>query len=210
MRFTIKRLPEQVQAALLWSPGPRPSPVFRSAICDGLSLNVSFSLLPTATGASQRAAWCAAHGSSCVFSQLVGLRTPKVVKTRTPLASRCQHTSPPRHPLSTHPGPPPSTVNTRSRLPTYCKAIRGPSSPSSGAAPARSSSTARPSPAPAPRPAARASRRARRACPGRRRHACAHRTNSAAGPRARLRVARGAARCLQEVQCSAGSVRRST
>ena len=31
-------------ASLLWSPGPRPSPVFRSAICDCLSLNVSISL----------------------------------------------------------------------------------------------------------------------------------------------------------------------
>jgi len=29
---------------LLWSPGPRPSPVFRSAVCDCLSLNVSVSL----------------------------------------------------------------------------------------------------------------------------------------------------------------------
>jgi hypothetical protein len=27
-----------------WSPGPRPSPVFRSAVCDCLSLNVSISL----------------------------------------------------------------------------------------------------------------------------------------------------------------------
>ena len=27
-------------ASLLWSPGPRPSPVFRSVICDCLSLNV--------------------------------------------------------------------------------------------------------------------------------------------------------------------------
>ena len=31
-------------ASLLWSPGPRPSPVFRSAVCDCLSLNVSVSL----------------------------------------------------------------------------------------------------------------------------------------------------------------------
>ena len=30
-------------ASLLWSPGPRPSPVFRSAICDCLSLNVIIS-----------------------------------------------------------------------------------------------------------------------------------------------------------------------
>ena len=30
-------------ASLLWSPGPRPSPVFRSAVCDCLSLNVSVS-----------------------------------------------------------------------------------------------------------------------------------------------------------------------
>ena len=34
-------------ASLLWSPGPRPSPVFRSAVCDCLSLNVSISLLYT-------------------------------------------------------------------------------------------------------------------------------------------------------------------
>jgi hypothetical protein len=32
-------------ASLLWSPGPRPSPVFRSAVCDCLSLNVSVSLI---------------------------------------------------------------------------------------------------------------------------------------------------------------------
>ena len=31
-------------ASLLWSPGPRPSPVFRSAVCNCLSLNVSVSL----------------------------------------------------------------------------------------------------------------------------------------------------------------------
>ena len=33
--------PSCYPASLLWSPGPRPSPVFRSAICDCLSLNVS-------------------------------------------------------------------------------------------------------------------------------------------------------------------------
>ena len=36
-------------ASLLLSPGPRPSPVFRSAVCDCLSLNVSISL-PGARG----------------------------------------------------------------------------------------------------------------------------------------------------------------
>jgi hypothetical protein len=36
--------PSYYPASLLWSPGPRPSPVFRSAICDCLSLNVSISL----------------------------------------------------------------------------------------------------------------------------------------------------------------------
>jgi hypothetical protein len=35
--------PSYYPASLLWSPGPRPSPVFRSAICDCLSLNVSIS-----------------------------------------------------------------------------------------------------------------------------------------------------------------------
>ena len=35
--------PRCYPASLLWSPGPRPSPVFRSAICDCLSLNVSVS-----------------------------------------------------------------------------------------------------------------------------------------------------------------------
>ena len=35
--------PSYYTASLLWSPGPRPSPVFRSAICDCLSLNVSVS-----------------------------------------------------------------------------------------------------------------------------------------------------------------------
>jgi hypothetical protein len=39
--FVIKRI---YHASLLWSPGPRPLPVFRSAICDCLSLNVSVSL----------------------------------------------------------------------------------------------------------------------------------------------------------------------
>ena len=33
--------PSYYTASLLWSTGPRPSPVFRSAICDCLSLNVS-------------------------------------------------------------------------------------------------------------------------------------------------------------------------
>jgi hypothetical protein len=36
--------PSYYPASLLWSPGPRPSPVFRSAVCDCLSLNVSLSL----------------------------------------------------------------------------------------------------------------------------------------------------------------------
>ena len=36
--------PSYYPASLLWSPGPRPSPVFRSAVCDCLSLNVSISL----------------------------------------------------------------------------------------------------------------------------------------------------------------------
>jgi hypothetical protein len=36
--------PSCYAASLLWSPGPRPSPVFRSAICDCLSLNVSLSV----------------------------------------------------------------------------------------------------------------------------------------------------------------------
>jgi len=35
--------PSYYPASLLWSPGPRPSPAFRSAICDCLSLNVSIS-----------------------------------------------------------------------------------------------------------------------------------------------------------------------
>jgi hypothetical protein len=30
--------PSYYPASLLWSPGPRPSPVFRSAVCDCLSL----------------------------------------------------------------------------------------------------------------------------------------------------------------------------
>ena len=38
--------PRCYTASLLWSSGPRPSPVFRSAICDCLSLNVSVSLIP--------------------------------------------------------------------------------------------------------------------------------------------------------------------
>jgi len=37
--------PRCYTASLLWSPGPRPPPVFRSAICDCLSLNVSVSYL---------------------------------------------------------------------------------------------------------------------------------------------------------------------
>jgi hypothetical protein len=36
--------PRCYAASLLWSPGPRPPPVFRSAICDCLSLNVSASV----------------------------------------------------------------------------------------------------------------------------------------------------------------------
>ena len=40
--------PSYYPASLLWSPGPRPSPVFRSAICDCLSLNVSISCRPRA------------------------------------------------------------------------------------------------------------------------------------------------------------------
>ena len=36
--------PRCYTTSLLWSPGPRPSPVFRSAICDCLSLNVSVPL----------------------------------------------------------------------------------------------------------------------------------------------------------------------
>ena len=40
--------PSYYPASLLWSPGPRPSPVFRSAICDCLSLNVSISRRPRA------------------------------------------------------------------------------------------------------------------------------------------------------------------
>jgi len=36
--------PSNYPASLLWSPGPRPSPVFRSAVCDCLSLNVSIIL----------------------------------------------------------------------------------------------------------------------------------------------------------------------
>ena len=35
--------PSCYPASLLWSPGPRPSPVFLSALCDCLSLNVSVS-----------------------------------------------------------------------------------------------------------------------------------------------------------------------
>jgi hypothetical protein len=38
--------PRCYTASLLWSHGPRPSPVFRSAICDCLSLHVSVSLIP--------------------------------------------------------------------------------------------------------------------------------------------------------------------
>jgi len=37
----VPRTAHPAVASLLWSPGPRPSPVFRSAICDCLSLNVS-------------------------------------------------------------------------------------------------------------------------------------------------------------------------
>ena len=36
--------PSYYPASLLSSPGPRPSPVFRSALCDCLSLNVPVSL----------------------------------------------------------------------------------------------------------------------------------------------------------------------
>ena len=43
-------------ASLLWSPGPRPSPVFRSAICDCLSLNVPIPLCLS----------CGGSCSSCV------------------------------------------------------------------------------------------------------------------------------------------------
>ena len=42
--------PSYYPASLLWSPGPRPSPVFRSAICDCLSLNVSISLAGSRCG----------------------------------------------------------------------------------------------------------------------------------------------------------------
>jgi hypothetical protein len=44
---TRRRLGESLSyypASLQWSPGPRPSPAFRSAICDCLSFNVSISL----------------------------------------------------------------------------------------------------------------------------------------------------------------------
>ena len=37
--------PGYYPASLLWSPGPRPSPDFRSAVCDCLSLNVSIVVL---------------------------------------------------------------------------------------------------------------------------------------------------------------------
>ena len=38
--FSFGLGPSYYPASLLWSPGPRPSPVFRSVICDCLSLNV--------------------------------------------------------------------------------------------------------------------------------------------------------------------------
>jgi hypothetical protein len=55
-------------ASLLWSPGPRPSPVFRSAVCDCLSLNVSVSLYEVIKYTlSASLLWCPGPRPSPVF-----------------------------------------------------------------------------------------------------------------------------------------------
>jgi hypothetical protein len=61
--------PSYYPASLLWSPGPRPSPVFRSEICDCLSLNVSISppALDNLAGVASRDYDFRPDGSACIL-----------------------------------------------------------------------------------------------------------------------------------------------
>ena len=64
-------------ASLLWSPGPRPSPVFRSVLCDCLSLNVPILCTPISIfvlSASQAAA--SSHETTGAYLVWVGCMVP--------------------------------------------------------------------------------------------------------------------------------------
>ena len=65
--------PSYYTASLLWSTGPRPSPVFRSAICDCLSLNVSILFVIKRICISHLS-----HAHSVDFSPFINLQEARI------------------------------------------------------------------------------------------------------------------------------------